>query len=300
MKEVQKLHLANALQNTIEHVDLRDLDDELHKYVSESCLQKLAKFHIRGEAFFPVPSIIVKNPFLLGYYRLLYGISQKAMYVKSVSKFKGLEGKGVINNKLSMDDISDLCSYLIKTGEILLANIDDVSPSVISDLQLLTLGPQLRGGKNNAIGDMAVKETFELIREIVKDYLIEVGNTKIVINNRADRKILIQFSSDPDISITETFDGEEEVEKLIAIEVKGGRDYSNIHNRIGEAEKSHQKAKKDGFNELWTIIRVEANIETLKVESPSTTKFYNLDCLLDLESSDYQSFKKKLYSSLSI
>jgi hypothetical protein len=32
----------------------------------------------------------------------------------------------------------------------------------------------------------------------------------------------------------------------VAVEIKGGKDYSNIHNRIGEAEKSHQKAKKEG------------------------------------------------------
>jgi hypothetical protein len=39
------------------------------------------------------------------------------------------------------------------------------------------------------------------------------------------------------------------VRSLAAIEIKGGRDYSNIHNRIGEAEKSHQKAEKQGYVE---------------------------------------------------
>ena len=31
-----------------------------------------------------------------------------------------------------------------------------------------------------------------------------------------------------------------------AIEVMAGQDFSNIYNRIGEAEKSHQKAKANG------------------------------------------------------
>lgn len=35
---------------------------------------------------------------------------------------------------------------------------------------------------------------------------------------------------------------------IIAVEVKGGTDFSNIHNRIGEAEKSHQTPVLSGFN----------------------------------------------------
>jgi len=43
----------------------------------------------------------------------------------------------------------------------------------------------------------------------------------------------------------------------ISIEVKGGTDYSNIHNRLGEAEKTHQNAKAAGFTEFWTVITLK-------------------------------------------
>ena len=42
----------------------------------------------------------------------------------------------------------------------------------------------------------------------------------------------------------------------IAIEIKGGTDVSNLHNRLGEAEKSHQNARLLGFTQFWTIINL--------------------------------------------
>jgi len=46
----------------------------------------------------------------------------------------------------------------------------------------------------------------------------------------------------------------EKTHNIVAIEVKGGTDVSNAHNRAGEAEKSHTKAKGKGFRDFWTII----------------------------------------------
>jgi hypothetical protein len=70
--------------------------------------------------------------------------------------------------------------------------------------------------------------------------------------NDSGRKITIAFSSDPDISISEQALNRQH--PLVSIEIKGGTDYSNIHNRLGEAEKSHQNAKSSGFHQFWTIL----------------------------------------------
>ena len=62
--------------------------------------------------------------------------------------------------------------------------------------------------------------------------------------------------------------------QLIAVEVKAGSDFSNIHNRIGEAEKSHQKAKAHGYVECWTVVDVDKiDITMARQESPSTNRF---------------------------
>jgi len=34
----------------------------------------------------------------------------------------------------------------------------------------------------------------------------------------------------------------------VSMEIKGGTDYRNGHNQVGEAEKSHQEAKKKHFS----------------------------------------------------
>jgi hypothetical protein len=67
--------------------------------------------------------------------------------------------------------------------------------------------------------------------------------------------VLIEFAPDPDIIIREEM-SVGNFRELIAIEVKGGSDFSNIHYRIGEAKKSHQKAKAAGYVECWTVVNV--------------------------------------------
>ncbi|MGZ6228614.1 MAG: XcyI family restriction endonuclease, partial [Candidatus Binataceae bacterium] len=61
------------------------------------------------------------------------------------------------------------------------------------------------------------------------------------------------FGSDPDLKIQEELEPGQ-VHNKVAIEIKGGTDKSNAHNRAGEAEKSHQKARAQEFNDFWTII----------------------------------------------
>ena len=45
----------------------------------------------------------------------------------------------------------------------------------------------------------------------------------------------MEFAADPDICIREELPSGK-FRNLVAIEIKGGKDYSNVHNRIGEAE----------------------------------------------------------------
>jgi len=73
------------------------------------------------------------------------------------------------------------------------------------------------------------------------------------------------------------------------------RDFSNIHNRVGEAEKSHQKARVAGFTECWTIVNADrADLEQARQESPSTNRFYRLSDLLDPNSEVYQDFHDRI------
>jgi hypothetical protein len=117
---------------------------------------------------------------------------------------------------------------------------------------LLTLGGQFQGSNNNALGRQATVDVFLSIGEIVKDYSGKREDRKLMVRNASNRMIVIALASDPDVRIQEEFAGN--LRNKVAIEIKGGTDKSNAHNRAGEAEKSHQKAKREGFRDFWTII----------------------------------------------
>jgi hypothetical protein len=84
---------------------------------------------------------------------------------------------------------------------------------------------------------------------------------------------------------------------LIAIEVKAGSDFSNIHNRVGEAEKSHQKAKEAGYVECWTVVNVDKiDVTMARRESPTTNRFYRISDLISVSGNEYQDFKDRVVS----
>jgi hypothetical protein len=226
---------------------------------------------------FPVPLVLEANPRLLAYYRLLLGFSQKAFYPRGTGAgaFKPMEEAGRLPphadlKSLSGALISCVCTLVEGIG------IHRVTRQLIDDLTLLTFGPQLRGGANVKRGTVSIQAVFELIRTIVKDCVTKASEKRLEVENAAGRKVFIEFSPDPDIVIREVI-AKKSFRNIIAIEVKGGTDFSNIHNRLGEAEKSHQKARKNGYVECWTIVNV-AKLDRAKAaqESPSTNRFYQL------------------------
>lgn len=110
----------------------------------------------------------------------------------------------------------------------------------------------------------------------------------------------VEFAADPDIIIREVMP-DKSSRKILAIEVKSGTDVSNIHNRIGEAEKSHQKAKKDGYRECWTVVNVsKLDIDKAKLESPTTNVFYALKALQSRKGVVYEDFKQNIIAMVGI
>lgn len=180
----------------------------------------------------------------------------------------------------------------------MVAHIDEISLTTIRDLQMLTLGPQLRGGLNTEFGKNASEIVFKMLKSLVAPYLKNETNRELIIQNDSKRIVTIEFSSDPDISIIEKIGLTSR--PLVSIEIKGGKDKSNIHNRIGEAEKSHQKAKGQNFFEFWTMLRVDLDYAHAKRESPTTTRFFNIDHIQDPNHREYQLFRDLLSSLLSI
>ncbi len=118
------------------------------------------------------------------------------------------------------------------------------------------------------------------------------------IENDSHRVVIIEFFSDPDVRITEQLASH--TRALVSIEIKGGADFSNIHNRLGEAEKSHQKAKNAGFREFWTITKVHVDEPRARRETPTTTHFFCLEAVKDAGTAEHKRLRDMLASLLGI
>jgi len=178
--------------------------------------------------------------------------------------------------------------------------IDRVSLEFLEDLTLLTLGPQLRGSNNTRIGKLANQAVFELIQSIVSHTIVKQDTTRLELLNASDRKVVIAFTADPDISVREELSAKSS-RNIVAIEIKGGTDQSNIWNRLGEAEKSHQSAKQRGFVEFWTIYNLPTlNASKAHEKSPTTNRFYSLPELLAPSSGTFADFRDRIVSLVGI
>ncbi len=170
----------------------------------------------------------------------------------------------------------------------------------MNDLQVLTLGAQFRGSGNVRVGQNAIESFFSLMKVLLAGYNPKVKGRHITFLNDSKLPVTVRI----DVSITLKLESEER--KLVAIEMKGGTDVSNIWNRIGEAEKSHSKAKGRGFNERWTLTRVDLNSDPSMLKkareqsAPSTTRFFFLDRIADSTTPEAMSFRQVLGSMMGV
>lgn len=294
LENARSSYLQEALRQVVLKLTAPMIDQELALYADTEALTALAARGIRGELVFPVPSILLACPQLIAYYRLLLGYSQKEFYGarSGLASFKSAESGGKFR-ALDVESLNQFCQSLCQSAAFLVNGIgtSKIHASLLDDLTLLTLGPQLRGGANVKRGAEAIIVVFSLIRSIVEEAITTETASQIVLKNASNRRVVIAFSSDPDIKIVEQLETGKP-RNIIAIEIKGGTDYSNIHNRIGEAEKSHQNARRAKFVECWTIVNVTPFDEAkLAHESPSTNRFFNLGELRDSKSSKFVDFR---------
>lgn len=140
-----------------------------------------------------------------------------------------MESRGLLNPRRQ----PDLAGFCASMANQLAELVRQISPGItardVSELPLLTLGAQLYGSNNNAIGRKATLDVFVAVAEIVKNFITNKDAKKITIVNASKRKVVLALSTDPDIRIQEEFDGR--LRNKVAIEIKGGTDISNAQPR---------------------------------------------------------------------
>jgi len=300
LEQARKELLLPALLDQVGQLDIGKLDQQLLEFVGRERLSIVARRGLRGELVFPIPYILSSMPTLVGYYRLLLGFSQKEFYRGPFSRFKRMESDGLLT-KATGALLPLFCESLIESSWILVNGLSDLSQDTLRSLTLLTLGPQFRGSRNVNLGIEAIRTVFALIKTMVSDRIRDEGQAYLEVVSAAGRVYRIEFSPDPDIAIRQTLkDGS--YRNRIAIEIKGGTDFSNVHNRLGEAEKSHQKARAEGFTQFWTVVNVAASIEPAvwRQESPTTNELFYLEQITNTRSNEYARFREYLVSEIGI
>lgn len=290
----------DALSEALGHLDQTTVKQQIRKYVPGDVQKTLASAGFRDEYVFPVPAVIENKPSLVGYYRLLLGAPQKSFYKGStgMGRFKGMEESGTMSKKAQVL-VPAFCRAMANPLAELVRQIPKITERDLHELPLLTFGSQLQGSNNTQIGKTAMKEVFVAVKEIVVNYIVATTENRLTLKNAAGRTVLISLSHDPDVCVQEQVS--DRTHHKVAIEVKGGTDVSNAHNRAGEAEKSHQKAKKFGFPEFWTIISKQG-LEPFKLqaESPTTNHWFDVAEVLARKGRDWDDFRQRLAGACGI
>lgn len=291
----RKTWLVDALRETVADLDPAVVSDEMAQFAPKATRALLAQSGIRDEDALAVPCLLRASPTLLGYYRLLLGISQKGFYKKAfgLSLFRNMEVIGLLGKRQEAS-LPELCTNLNEAlGELIAQISPRITPRDIAELPLLTLGSKFYGADNNAIGRQATQEVFLAIAEVVKDHVKERNERHLKLTNAAGRKVTITLAADPDVRIEEQFG--HDTRRKVAIEIKGGTDISNAHNRAGEAEKSHQKAKAEGFRDFWTVIAKRGlDMSTVNTESPTTSHWFDASQVLGQTGVDWDEFRSRI------
>jgi hypothetical protein len=296
----RKKYFVDALREALGSLDQRAIKRQASEYVPADVQKLLAATGLRDEYVFPFPSVIEKKPTLVGYYRLLLGAPQKGFYngATGMGLFKSMEEMGTISRKQEAH-VSSFCAAMAKSLAELVRQIPNFTDRDLRELPLLTFGSQLQGSNNTQIGKKAMQEIFAAITEVVKKYVTKKESNRLTLKNSAGRTVFVTLAHDPDVCVQEQVEGR--IHSKVAIEVKGGTDVSNAHNRAGEAEKSHLKAKKKGFKDFWTIIS-KTGLEMYKLaqESQTTTEWFDVTELLARSGKDWEDFRQRLAGAVGI
>lgn len=296
----RKSWLSDALIEAISEVDPSMLQIQIPEYVPADVHAILARSGIPDEHVIAVPVLLENKPSLVAYYRLLLGLPQKTFYGtgSGMGPFRSME-RGTITQR----QIAALPGFCHAMSTALSDLVRDMSPSITSrdivELPVLTLGQQFQGGNNNTIGKRATEGVFLALREIVEDFVVESSDTSVTIQNPSGDTFVIALAGDPDVRIQRR-DGDQ-LSNTVAIEIKGGSDRSNQHNRIGEAEKSHQKAREEGYRAFWTIIRTKTlDMNVATIESPTTQIWFDTAQVGGRQGPDWQMFRASISEAVGI
>ena len=301
LHEYKTLEFPTTITQLISHSKHYNWVDFKDWGISESAFEIITKSDLDLIQVFTHPKLIREHPHLLGYYRNVAVLSQKATkYMCNIDTKRYEE-----NSNADISETHALCFSLLFNEHISLivdSAFGEFKENEIHGLLFASTGAQIDGSWRNSIGEEAEKVVQTMLsQEVIKRNLLQAfimrvnGNIETpdkatienVIKNIKEVKGLmltnqksILFSSEPDLTIVDKSGKSEMV-----IEVKGGTDPAGALERYGAAKKSFEHSLKENKKVKTCLIAscITSEVE-LRVKADKTiSKYFNLTNVLTEE-----------------
>lgn len=252
----RRLQLQPALGQAVSAIGVAIIDAQLQRLVPAEALDRLGGLGMRGERVFPVPAILRYAPPLIGYYRMLLGLSKKEFGDRlGYGPWRDAETLHVLPARL-VPHLDDFCTALIAPLAELVAAMGSFDDRDLSDLTLLTLGPTLQGGRNNVIGALVARRVFEVLRALVAPGLALDDRRRIRFTTPHGRTFELLEGADPDIRLVAV--SGEQTTPVVAIEIKGAvmprmRSTVRAKRRNRTSRPGTQAILSDGRSWCWAM-----------------------------------------------
>jgi XcyI restriction endonuclease len=265
------------------------------------------------------PRLIREHSKLLGYYRNIAALSQKAVKYLVGVDVKKIETDEENRYFLTEDKALALSQLFNEHISLIIdSSIESLTQEELYGILLASTGAQIDGSWRNAIGEEAEKVVQRLIIKEAKEYNLlaafiprlntaielynpdkleeQLGNIECYRGVMLANHTSILFSSEPDISLLNN-----QGTTVGVIEVKGGADPAGALERYGAAKKSFESAKVRN-SEVRTILVascITSEVHT-RIQNDSTiSAYFNLTEILSENSrQQYDSFIQEVFSLL--
>ena len=196
--------LQPALNVAVKAVGVAAIDADLQRLVPSGPLDHLGSLGLRGERVFPTPVVLGQAPPLIGYYRMLLGISRKEFRQPGrlgYGAWEAAERDGRLSVGLSAQ-LDEFCRQLIQPLAALVFAMGQFDDRDLNDLALLTLGPTFQGGRNTVIGAAAAVDALRALRTLVTGVIALDSPGVLRFQAPAGRMFQMIAGADPDIAVS--------------------------------------------------------------------------------------------------
>lgn len=302
LHEYNSLEFSTTIEKLLPYATNYNWDGFRNFKISDIAYNVIVNSDLKLLQVFAHPKLLREHPQLVGYFRNVAVLSQKATKYLS----------GIDPKKFETENDVELSEQTALTlsqsfNEHILLIIENAFVSFreeeLRGLLFASTGAQIDGSWRNAIGEEAEKVVqVMLVQEIVKRKLlngfilregmkVESPDTakveQIVKNIRIIKGVLLTnqksvlFSSEPDITVVD-----ENGKTELVIEVKGGTDPAGALERYGASKKSLEHSLKENKNVKTCFLAscITDEVERRVKKDKTISKFYNLTEVITNES----------------